>query len=366
VKGVLTAISGVALCVAVFVGFHTLLGADETRPVPGITTEMVDALPILPGELGPLPAPPVPANDRHVALEIELGKKLFFDTRLSMDRKTSCASCHAPEKAYTDGLALSKGFGGAFLSRNAPTILNAAYNTTQFWDGRSASLDEQCKIPLMAGDEMHMIDEQHLIERLSGIPGYVRDFQQAYDAEPSLDFVAKSIAAFERTLVTPDSAFDRYAKGDKHALTDREKRGLILFFGKAACSECHKGSNFTDNQFHNLGATPSKEHPDLGRFEITKKEEDRGAFKTPSLRNVALTAPYMHDGSSKTLEEVIDFYDRGGGDDTRKSKLIYKLNLSPEEKADLLAFMKALTGRMPNFEMPATYPEVGVSAANVH
>jgi cytochrome c peroxidase len=344
------------------VSFFSVRGfsADEGRPQPpSITPAMLDSLKVLPGGLSALPPVPVPADNLQSESKIELGKKLFFDTRLSLDRASSCASCHAPEKAFGDGLPRARGFQGALLPRNSPTVLNAAYNTAQFWDGRAATLDEQCKGPLLAPAEMNMLDEKHLIDRLNSIPGYRQDFQAIFRESPSLDNVARSIASFERTLVTPGSRFDRYAAGEKNALSEQEKRGLIVFVGKGACSECHKGPNFTDNQFHNLGVVAAQGSPDdPGRYAVTRKEEDRHAFKTPTLRNVALTAPYMHDGSIATLQEVVELYDRGGGEGPNKSNLIYKLNLSDQEKADLVAFLKSLTGDVPQVQRPKMYPEV--------
>jgi cytochrome c peroxidase len=332
---------------------------DEPRPLPpAITPAMLDSMRALPGGLSALPVVPIPPDNPQTPAKIELGKKLFFDTRLSLDRASSCASCHSAEKAFADGLPRAKGFQGVTLPRNSPTVLNAAYNTAQFWDGRAATLDEQCKGPLLAPAEMNMLDEKHLVDRLNSIPGYRHDFQTIFGGSPSLDNVARAVAAFERTLVTPGSRFDRYAMGDKAALTDQEKRGLIVFIGKAACSECHNGPNFSDNKYHNLGVVAAHGNPqDPGRYAITKNEEDRNAFKTPTLRNVALTAPYMHDGSSATLEEVVELYDRGGGDAPNKSKLIYKLNLTSQEKTDLVAFLKALTGTLPEVKVPAMYPE---------
>lgn len=337
--------------------------ADDRRPIPAITPEMVDMMKVLPGGLGPLPAVPIPAGNPQSPAKVELGKRLFFDTRLSLDQGSSCATCHSPEKAFTDGLPRSKGFNGATLRRNSPTILNAAYNSLQFWDGRASSLDEQCKGPLLSPAEMNMVDEKHLVDRLNAIAGYRRDFQSVFGTGPSLDNVAKAIAAFERTLLTPGSKFDRYAAGEKNALTAEEKRGLIVFFGKGSCSECHNGPNFTDDKFHNLGLMSASGVADEGRFEVTSNIEDRGAFKTPTLRNVSLTGPYMHDGSSATLEEVIDLYDRGGGDGPNKSHLVYKLNLSTQEKSDLVAFLKSLTGAVPEIHPAEPYMD---AAANSH
>ena len=354
---------GLALSTLLFLSLRGF-SAEEHRPLPpAITPQMLDTLKTLPGGLAALPAVPIPADNPQSAAKIELGKKLFFDTRLSLDRASSCATCHSPEKAFADGLPRAKGFKGVTLPRNSPTVLNAAYNSAQFWDGRAATLDEQCKGPLLAPAEMNMLDEKHLVDRLASIPGYRHDFQTIFGGSPSLDSVTRAVAAFERTLVTPDSRFDRYAKGDKSALSDAEKRGLILFIGKAACSECHNGPNFTDNKYHNLGIAPAHGNPDdVGRFAVTKNPDDRNAFKTPTLRNIALTAPYMHDGSSATLEEVVDLYDRGGGDAPNKSKLIYKLDLTTQEKADLVAFMKSLSGTMPKMQAPAMYPEADVQS----
>ncbi|HEV7550724.1 MAG TPA: cytochrome c peroxidase [Candidatus Angelobacter sp.] len=349
---------GVALGAFLLFGLRGF-SVDDNRPQPpAITPQMMDAMKVLPGGLAALPAVTIPADNPQTPAKIELGKKLFFDTRLSLDRSSSCATCHSPEKAFADGLPRARGFQGATLSRNSPTVLNAAYNSAQFWDGRAATLDEQCKGPLLAPAEMNMLDEKHLVDRLNSIPGYRHEFQSVFGSSPSLDGVTRAVAAYERTLVTPDSRFDHYAMGDKKALTDAEKRGLILFIGKAACSECHNGPNFTDNKYHNLGILPAHGSlDDVGRFAITKNSEDRNAFKTPTLRNVALTGPYMHDGSSATLEEVVELYDRGGDDAPNKSKLIYKLNLSSQEKADLVAFMKSLNGTLPQTKAPAMYPE---------
>jgi cytochrome c peroxidase len=342
--------------ILMFTNLFAFPGLVDRIPVPPpITPDMLDGMKELPGGLNALPAIP---SAIHSNQKSDLGKRLFFDTRLSLDGRTSCATCHNPDKAFTDGLPRSTGFQGAVLRRNAPTILNAAYNQAQFWDGRATSLDEQCKTPLLSPTEMNMIDEHHLIDRLNRIPGYLSDFQSVFAGGPSLDNVASAIAAFEQTLITADSPFDRYMKGDKNALSPSEKRGLILFFSKGACSECHKGVNFTDGEYHNLGDIPGSGAPiDLGRFEVTHQNSDIRAFKTPGLRNVARTAPYMHDGAFATLEEVIEFYDRGGDDTHNKSTLIYKLNLTAGDKSDLLAFLKSLNGSLLQIQNPQQYPD---------
>src|SRR5215831_11073245 len=244
--------------------------ADRRPEPPPITPAMVDAMDGFPGALGPLPEVVVPADNPQTPRKIDLGKRLFFDNRLSLDQRSSCATCHNPNKAYADGLVRSRGFQGIFLRRNSPTLLNAAYAHSQFWDGRAATLDDQCKAPLLSPLEMNMLDEQHLVDRLNHVTGYRRDFQAVFGSGPSLNNVARAIAAFERTLTTPGSRFDRYAQGAKSALTEDEKRGLIVFFGKGSCSECHKGPTLTDDQFHNIGTIPGSGAPkDLGRYEVT-------------------------------------------------------------------------------------------------
>ncbi|HEY2361799.1 MAG TPA: cytochrome-c peroxidase, partial [Candidatus Angelobacter sp.] len=223
---------GVALSALLFLSLRSFSAEERRPPPPAITPQMLDTLKVLPGGLAALPAVPVPADNPQSADKVELGKKLFFDTRLSLDSASSCATCHSPEKAFADGLSRAKGFKGVTLPRNSPTVLNAAYNSAQFWDGRAATLDEQCKGPLLAPAEMNMLDEKNLVDRLNAIPGYRHEFQSVFGGPPSLDSVTKAVAAFERTLITPDLRFDRYAMGDKNALSDAEKRGLILFIGK--------------------------------------------------------------------------------------------------------------------------------------
>jgi cytochrome c peroxidase len=318
-------------------------------PVNALTTKILDGMRVLPGDLAPLP--PLGMSNTEEQAQIELGKMLFFDKRLSRDRSMSCATCHDPAKGFGDGRALAVGFGGKVLARHSPTILNSAYNSSQFWDGRAASLEEQAVGPIMAAAEMNMVSEQEVVARLSLATAYAERFRAAFGEGPNLKNIARAIASFERTLVTPDSRFDRYLAGDKSALTEPEKRGLILFIGKASCSECHNGSNLADNKFHVLGRT-ANEAEDVGRYAVSKDEKDRGAFKTPTLRNVELTAPYTHNGVFKSLDEVIEFYSEGGGEATNKSDLILKLELTRQEQADLVAFLKSLTGRQPQVEVP--------------
>jgi len=329
------------------------LGQFQSQPgragpaAPAFTTEMLDAMASLPGELAALPPPPVPPENPESPAKIELGRLLFHDKQLSRDGSISCATCHDPNKGYSDGRKRAIGVTGKILPRRSPSLLNAAYNSSQFWDGRARSLEQQAAAPMLSSDEMGMPDQAALVARVEGVGEYRRRFHDVFGGEINVDDVKRAIAAFERTLVTPDSAFDRYIGGDKQALTLRQKRGLILFFGKAACTGCHNGPNFTDNKFHSLGLLPGEQaEADVGRFAVTRDPADRHAFKTPSLRNATQQSPYMHNGSIATLPEVIDFYNKGGGRGP-KSKLVFKLQLTELEKQDLLAFLQSLAGRMP-------------------
>ena len=318
-----------------------------------ITISTLDRMTTLPGDIGPLPSVPIPAANPQTPAKVELGKQLFFDPRLSGNDHWACATCHNPSFGYSDGLPRSLGFGDEKeLGRHSPTIINIAFNSSQFWDGRAETLEEQATQPIVAAREMNS-DPQVMIKKITGIPAYNEQFKQVFGESPSLKNIGMAIAAFERTLITGDSAFDRYEKGEKKALTDQEKRGLILFVSKAACTQCHSGPNFTDSSFHNLGlpqAGPLKKDP--GRYEVTKDPKDKGAFKVPGLRNITMTAPYMHTGALATLDDVVEFYNQGGGPGSNKSPKMLKLNLTDSEKEDLVAFLKSLTGALPQIVPP--------------
>jgi len=310
--------------------------------------DVLDGMPHLPGGLAALPPPAIPRDNPQTQAKINLGRMLFFDKSLSLDHSMSCATCHDPAKAYSDGLAKAVGIHHRALARRTPSLLNIAYNPFQFWDGRAKTLEEQALIPMLGRSEMGMPDPHALRARIEKDPEYRRRFREVFGREVNMPDIERAIAAFERTLVTPNSAFDRYASGDKHALTDRQKRGLILFIGKAACSQCHNGPNFTDNKFHSLGFFPGqKNDPDLGYFIASKKPADRHAFKTPSLRSATQQSYFMHNGSVSSLARVINFYNDGGGSGF-KSKLLFQLHLTDAEQADLLAFLSALAGRVPD------------------
>lgn len=314
----------------------------------------------------PLGLPPIfwPDDNPYTADKAELGRLLYFDRRLSSDGTVSCASCHQPDKAFTDLLPVSVGIGSQKGGRSAPTVINRAYSTLQFWDGRASSLEEQVKGPLANPLEMTIDKEEgkahrETVRRIQNFPGYVERFHKVFGTDAiDIDQVAKAIATFERTVLSGNAPFDRYEAGDKQALNPSQVRGREIFFKKAACDACHIGFNLTDSSFANIGIGMDRPNPDLGRFVVTHKEEDKGAFKTPTLREVEHTAPYMHDGSLKTLEEVVDHYNKGGIPNPYLHQRIKPLNLTDQEKADLVAFLKAFSGEgWQQIKEPAEFPK---------
>jgi len=313
-------------------------------------------------EIGaPLGLPPLPVPDDNplTAETIKLGAKLFFDARLSADSTVSCSSCHSPGNGFGDGRKTSLGMNQQTGDRNAPTIINAAYNVLQFWDGRAGTLEDQSAGPIANPIEMNS-PHRDCVDRLNGIPEYRELFAKAFgEGEIRMVHVQKALAAYERTIISGSSPFDEYQYGGvKTALSEAAIRGLAIFMDRERgnCSACHqvgpKFALFTDGQFHNLGAglSPEGELKDLGRYAQTKEEKDKGAFKTPSLRNVAQTGPYMHDGSLKTLRAVVEFYAGGGSSNPHLDKQIKPLNLTGQERDDLVAFLESLTGRMPQVQ----------------
>jgi len=294
-----------------------------------------------------------PMSDAKIAL----GKRLFFDPRLSKDGSVSCASCHIPSHGFADPNPISPGIGGRRGARHAPTVLNRLFSQEQFWDGRAADLEAQAHLPLINPDEMGMTSHEEVVANVRAVPGYAPLFADVY-GDPRVDMprIAQAIAAYERTVLTGDSPYDRYVAGDHGALRDDQVRGLTVFLGRGRCVTCHVGFNFSDENYRNIGVGMDAPTPDLGRYEVTRRDEHRGAFKTPTLRNVALTAPYMHDGSEPTLETVVELYDRGGVRNAWLSKDVQPLGLSPQEKRDLVAFMQALTGPVTNADPPPALP----------
>lgn len=351
-------------------------------------------------DLQALGAIPYPPGEPPSAARIALGRLLFFDPILSGEMDVACATCHHPSLGFADGRAFSVGAGGVGLGpdrlpsgsrltgrpiglepRNSPTVLNAAFNADeagvpshrglQFWDGRAAGLEAQARIPLtsrteMAGDAYPPeAAPDSVVARLRGIPEYVRLFREAFPLEAgppgesdfvSMDTYGRAVAAYERELVTRETAFDAYARGADNALTTQQKRGLEIFFTKGRCSLCHGGPMFSDFRFHVLGVPQAGEGKDVipgddtGREEHTRDPADRHAFRTPTLRNVELTAPYMHDGVFLTLEDVVRFYDAGARPrhaaipDARVDPLVTDpIGLTDEEVVALVAFLEALT-----------------------
>jgi cytochrome c peroxidase len=292
---------------------------------------------------------PFPKDNLYTPQKLSLGKKLYFDTRLSVSFAQSCASCHTPAFGWADGLAVGVGFGMEKLGRHTPTIINAAWGEIFMWDGRLANLEEQALGPIESPGEMNMPMDQ-LIRRLNSIPEYKPLFATAFPGETiSPKTLAKAIATYERTVVSEAAPFDEWVEGNEKAISEEAKRGFVLFNTKAKCSACHEGWNFTNDGFQDVGL-PSD---DIGRGKyvpgVVKMEH---AFKTPGLREITRRNPYMHDGSLATLEEVIDHYDRGGVDRPSRSDLMQPLGLTSQEKSDLVTFLKTLTSELNPTSVP--------------
>jgi len=297
-----------------------LLGLDLYRPVP-------EGNPLTPGK-------------------VKLGRRLFRERLLSRDRSLACADCHQPKRAFTDGRAKAVGVYGRQGPRSVPTIVNRAWGESFFWDGRIQTLEEQVVQPILAELEMDLTIEE-AVERLRGKRRYRKGFRRVFGWEVNGEDLARALAAYVRTIQAGDSPYDRYLFGRKNALSQEARAGLRLFRGKANCSACHVGPTFSDEDFHNTGvAWRDGKFLDDGRYAVTKEERDRGKFKTPTLREIARTAPYMHDGSIPTLEEVIDFYSDGGRENPNRDPEVRLLKLNGDEKAALSAFLRSLSGEL--------------------
>lgn len=334
----------------------TYFSAAKTAPPSGPVTPIGKIVEIeVP--LG-LPPVPIPADNPPTAETIALGRRLYYDPQLSVDGSISCASCHAPEFGFSDNRSLSKGVGGKLGTRKAPTVINSAYNTLQFWDGRAASLEEQAKGPMANPVEMaHSLEG--VVRRLHADPHYPAWFKAAWGTDQiSIEMVAKSIASFERTVIAGNSPFDRFLYGhDSTAMSHAAQRGLKIFKDpkKGNCETCHSigkdAALLCDQKFHNLGvgADTRGNLNDLGRYSQTKADADIGAFKTPTLRNLANRGPYMHDGSFPTVKDALAHYVGGGNWNAHLDKEIHSLDkLSFDERDDLLAFLDALNGKLPD------------------
>lgn len=289
--------------------------------------------------------PEIEEIDEAGYLRIDLGRQLFFDPLLSSDGSTSCATCHQPEFAFATPDQLPSGVGGRKGRRNAPSLVNRRWSTVQFWDGRAASLEEQALQPIESENELDSSIEE-VLEKIQRHPRYSKLFAAIYDEGVTRDNLADAIVSFERVLLSADSPIDRFvAASDEPELSRSERQGLWIYESKGGCWQCHSGQNYTDEKLHNTGVSWGKEPLDLGYFEVTEDEQHKGQFKTPTLRDVALTGPYMHDGSIKTLREVIEFYNRGGTENPHLDSRIKPLDLTEQEMVDLEAFLRALTGR---------------------
>jgi cytochrome c peroxidase len=328
----------------------------------------------------------IPADNPLTRAKIELGRQLYFDKRISVDGTISCADCHHPATGYGANTRFGVGVRGQKGGRNSPVSFNRILSKAQFWDGRAASLEAQAIGPMANPIEMANTHDS-VVSMISANQGYRIQFERIFGAKPNIEMAGKAIAAFERAIVTGPSAYDYYepvrkmkeafseelanldelkkedpalykkyteakALSDQHPMSEAAKRGRTLFFSqKSNCTACHVGSNFADELYHNIGVGMDVANPDLGRYAETKLDKDKGAFKTPTLRNIELTAPYMHDGSQATLEEVVEWYAKGGHPNPHLSDKIKKLDLTAQDKADLVAFMKSLTGPFPKVEM---------------
>ena len=300
---------------------------------------------------GPLPPLVPPPDNPQTDAKVRLGAQLYFDTRLSADNTISCATCHAPATGWANHNKTDTGIKGQVGGRNSGTIIDSGYMTFQFWDGRAGSLEEQALGPIHNPIEMGETLE-NVVRKLDAIPGYRRQFHSVFGGDVTTDGIAKAIASFERTIVSGPAPFDRYMAGDGRAMSASAVRGMKIFQGKGHCNTCHSGPTFSDQSFHNLGVGMNKPDPDVGRVKVTNDPADWGRFKTPGLRNVAQTFPYLHDGSEATLTDVVEFYNRGGIPNADLDPLIMPLNLTRQEKHDLVAFMEALTGPVPEVTPP--------------
>jgi len=300
-------------------------------------------------ELSPplgMPSVPFPTNNPPNREKIDLGRRLFFDRKLSSDQTMSCASCHDPGQGFTDNREISRGINGRRGTRNTPTVINVAFQPYQLWDGRATSLEDQALFPLEDPAEMGS-SIPIILDRLNGVWEYENAFRQVFGSRVTRETLSQALASFERTLLAGDSPYDWYAAGSLTALSQNAAEGLKLFDGKAHCRLCHQGHNFSDGAFHNLGVGWNKSaFRDAGRGGVTGIARDRGAFKTPTLRQVAQTGPYMHDGSLPNLEAVVDFYNQGGKPNPHLDPLIQPLHLAPREKQDLIEFLHALSGKV--------------------
>jgi len=326
-------------------GVAALIGAcappPEEAPEPAAETTPAASsdVPTPPVAFGVVP---VPADNPITPEKVALGRQLYYDNRLSADDSRSCYSCHVCENGLTDGKPVAEGALGKKLTRSSPSLWNIAYHTEFYWDGRSPSLEKQALAAWTGANMGANADET--AAKINAIEGYRSQFQQVFASDATPDNIVQAIASYERTyLFCSDTPYDRWQTGDQSAVSDAAKRGAELFVAKAGCGNCHSGSLFTDLKYHNVGTGLDKPEPDLGRHRVTNADADKGAFKTPSLRDITKSAPYFHDGSVATLKEAVDLMVSGGIDNPNIDRVNLKpTNLTEEEKADLIEFLKAL------------------------
>lgn len=334
-----------------------ILGSREaertiSRPMSSAWTEQWD--PTRPPHRG-LPVMPIPADNPMSTEKIALGRQLFFDKRLSADDTVSCASCHDPAKGWSNGEAVATGIGGKKGTRNVPTLLNVGLKTEFFWDGRSTSLEEQAWVPILDPVEMGMPSKDAVVSKLSQIEGYRKQFEAVFGSPMRAEHIGMALAAFERTLQSGDAPRDRWLAGDKSALSASATRGFRIFSTKARCSRCHADATLSVGGFSNIALPPRENDPDPGRHAVTGNVEDLFAFKTPTLRELRRTAPYMHDGRLTSLDQIIDHYAIQGEDDDLVDSRLRGFRLTGSEQKDLIAFLEeGFNG--------GTYPDVSPPA----
>jgi cytochrome c peroxidase len=301
-----------------------------------------------------LPAVPIPDDNPMTPEKIELGKHLYFDKRLSKDGTISCATCHDPKMAWAEHRPSSEGIKGQIGDRNSPSVINTAYLASQFWDGRAATLEEQALGPIENPIEMgHKLD--NLVKELAAIPGYKERFQKVFGTGVTKDGIAKAIAAFERTIVSGNSPYDKFVAGRKDALSEEQQRGMETFMGKGKCKSCHRPPIFVTDRFVNAGVGMDKKKIDEGLKKESKKADDLGKFRVPPLREAANTAPYFHDGSAATLADAVALMAAGGKDNPNLSatmKRVRSAKLTAQDKKDLVAFLEAISGEFPIIDPP--------------
>jgi cytochrome c peroxidase len=329
-----------------FLGLAVYIAGCGTTPTTEVAKFQPEILP-LPKGLERYEAMPIPADNPMTEEKVALGRQLFFDARLSGDGSRSCYSCHVCEKGLTDGLPKALGAYDKTLRRSSPTLWNIGYHKEFYWDGRSDSLEKQAMAAWKGGNMGAEGKEAEIVAKLNALPGYKEQFQKVFNSDATAENIMKAIAAYERTIMSGngDTPFDRWQAGDESAVGEDVKRGYEVF-KQAKCDQCHAGVLFTDQQYHNvgIGMDAPEDKIDKGRFDKTKNEADTGAFKTPTLRDIAKSAPYFHDGSVATLEEAVDIMVAGGKPNKYlDTKNLKKANLTKEQKADLIAFLKSLS-----------------------